>query len=213
MLQSPCPQPSRTLRSRAVLDSTAVGIIYWGVPRALCSAQPSHRHHLLAPLEAHGAAVRVFAHQFYRRDGSAGIQGLNVARSSDARRAAKAEVEQCLAPNASRRVLVEEQDDWLAALNISRYYGMSNRHRLHQWKLGLVTSYLCAHCARVAHAATQRPLSAPAYGTRRQRQSGLAETSRMQRACTHASCTSCAQPTFCPRAIVWSPRPHTHMQA
>ena len=39
-------------------------------------------------------------------------------------------VARCLAPNASRNVVVEEQDTYFAALNMSRYYGMSNRERI-----------------------------------------------------------------------------------
>ena len=116
-----------------------------------------------------GAAVRVYAHQFYRRDGTAGIWGGDNQRgaaaavtagrgaqnraythardvSVKARRDAEEMVARCLAPNASRRVLVEEQDGWLAELNISRYYGMSNRERVtaRGWSLPLLKTYLCA---------------------------------------------------------------------
>ena len=115
-----------------------MAIVYWGAPRALCSTNPSHRLHLYAPLEARGAAVRVYAHQFYRRDGTAGIWGGAAAsvgrpsshRARDARLDAQEVVARCLAPNASRNVVVEEQDSYFAALNMSRYYGMSNRERI-----------------------------------------------------------------------------------
>ena len=95
---SSCPRRrplSPHLRSHA--GGTAVAIVYWGTPRSLCSTNPSHQRHLYAPLEASGATLRVFAHQFYRRDGAAAIWGnapLNARAVTPraARRTAEAEV-------------------------------------------------------------------------------------------------------------------------
>jgi hypothetical protein len=137
--QSPCPKRARSPSSHRHTGAVSVAVVYWGMPRALCSTNPSHRLHLYAPLEARGAAVRVYAHHFYRRDGTAGIWGGAPApverpssnRARDARLDAQEMlVARCLAPNASRNVVVEEQDTYFAALNMSRYYGMSNRERI-----------------------------------------------------------------------------------
>ena len=53
-------------------------------------------------------------------------------------------MQRCLAPNVSRLIKVEAQDGWLSSLNMSRYYGMSNRERMGQWSLQLLRVYLCA---------------------------------------------------------------------